>query len=76
MAPAGEQGQGRPFFLPDGEHFLYFRLRHKAAGIYAGSLDAKPEAQDPARLLDSAAGGVYATSPGSKSGYLFFLAKR
>ncbi len=69
----GEQGQGRPFFLPDGKHFLYFRLKDKGTGIYIGSLDAKPAGQDPKRLLDSPAGAAYATAPGAKSGYLFFL---
>jgi eukaryotic-like serine/threonine-protein kinase len=73
MDAHGEQGQGRPFFLPDGKHFLYFRLKDAGTGIYAGSLDAKPTAQDPKRLLDSPAGVIYAAAPAVDSGYLFFL---
>jgi eukaryotic-like serine/threonine-protein kinase len=36
-----------PLFLPDGVHFLYFRHSSKPEyqGIYAGSLESKPEAQ-------------------------------
>ncbi len=73
MDAHGEQGQGRPFFLPDGKHFLYFRLNDAGTGIYAGSLDAKPTAQDPKRLLDSPAGVIYTAAPAVDSGYLFFL---
>jgi len=74
----GEQGQGRSFFLPDGKHFLFYRLLPKAekSGIYTGSLDAKPAEQGQKRLFDSTAGVVYVASPGAgprASGYLLFL---
>lgn len=71
----GEQGHGRPFFLPDGKHFLYFRLGTKAerTGIYAGSLDVKPAEQSQKRLLDSAAGVVYVPSASGGVGNLLFM---
>jgi serine/threonine protein kinase len=73
--PHGEQGHGRPFFLPDGKHFLSFRPGTKAesTGIYAGSRDAKPAEQSQKRLLDSAAGVVYVGSPGADGGNLLFM---
>jgi eukaryotic-like serine/threonine-protein kinase len=70
----GEQGQGRPFFLPDGKHFLYVRLQAKpeASGVYIGSLDAKPADQEQKRFLASPAGAVYVASAAGR-GYLLFL---
>jgi len=56
-----------PFFLPDGQHFLYFArsTQVEAGGIYVGSLDAKQAKQLlPTTLLNA----VYA-SPG----YLLFV---
>jgi eukaryotic-like serine/threonine-protein kinase len=67
----GEQGQGRPFFLPDGKHFLYFRLMGDRSGLYTGSLDAKPSEQTKTRLLDTPGGAVYVTS--TSGGSLLFL---
>jgi eukaryotic-like serine/threonine-protein kinase len=67
----GEQGHGRPFLLPDGKHFLYYRLFGNRSGIYIGSLDAKRTDQDSRRFLDSPAGVTYADSP--SGGYLLFL---
>jgi len=51
----GEQAHGRPVFLPDGKHFLYYELAGKQEyiGIYAGTLDAKPAEQEKKRLLDT-----------------------
>ncbi len=74
-AQRGAQAQGRPFFLPDGKHFLYYQLGTKAeaSGIYAGSLDVKPAEQSDKRLLDSPAGVVYIDAPGKGAGYLMFL---
>jgi eukaryotic-like serine/threonine-protein kinase len=69
----GEVGQGRPLLLPDGKHFLYYRLTASADknGVYTGSLDAKPGEQGPKRLFDSPSGAVYVASAGG--GYLLFL---
>jgi serine/threonine protein kinase len=67
----GDQGHGRPFLMPDGKHFLYFRLMGDRTGVYVGSLDAKPAGQPAARLLDSPAGAAFVAS--GSGGYLFFL---
>jgi serine/threonine protein kinase len=67
----GEQGMGRPFFLPDGKHFLYYRLLGNQSGVYTGSLGAKPSDQGTKRLLDSPAGAVYVSS--GSDGALLFL---
>ncbi len=67
----GEQGHGRPFFLPDGKHFLYFRLIGDRSGLYTGSLDTKPAEQTKTRLLDTPGGAVYVAS--ESGGYLLFL---
>ena len=43
-----------PTFLPDGRHFVYLRIAPGApddSGTYVGTLDAKPEDQNPQRLL-------------------------
>jgi len=71
----GDQAHGRPFFLPDGKHFLYYQLASKpeTTGVYSGSLDVKPAEQPQKRLLDSPAGVVYVDSPGKAAGYLLFL---
>jgi len=69
-----EVAQIRPFFLPDGKHFLYYRIMTKeqgASGLYIGSLDAKPAEQGQKRLLDTPAGAVY--GPSARGGDLFFL---
>jgi serine/threonine protein kinase len=66
-----EQGQGRPYFLPDGKHFFYYRLMGNNSGVFIGSLDAKPAEQEPKRLLDTKAGVVYVPGP-EGGGYLFF----
>jgi eukaryotic-like serine/threonine-protein kinase len=67
----GEQGAGRPFFLPDRKHFLYYRLMGIRSGLYIGSLDAKPSDQGSKRLLDTPAGAVYIAS--ASGGALLFL---
>ena len=69
----GEAGVGRPFFLPDGKHFFYYRLMGNKSGIYTGSIDAKPAQQGQTRLLESPAGVEYVPSAAGKGGYLFFL---
>jgi eukaryotic-like serine/threonine-protein kinase len=49
----GETAHLIPSFLPDGKHFLYLRLSSsdEIAGIYAGSVDAKPAEQQQKRIL-------------------------
>jgi hypothetical protein len=69
----GEPAALRPWFLPDGNHFLYFALGQHGledSGIYLASLDAKGRK----RLVLSTQGGVYAppVTP-AKTGHLLYL---
>jgi eukaryotic-like serine/threonine-protein kinase len=71
----GEISHTFPWFLPDGRHFLYLRTSDQPenGGVYIGSLDAKPEGQDPKRLLITAHQAIYVPSLDSGSGHLLFL---
>jgi serine/threonine protein kinase len=54
-----------PAFLPDGHHFLYWRIsasRPENSGIYLGSLDAKPEQKSSKPLVAANSFPVYAPS--------------
>jgi eukaryotic-like serine/threonine-protein kinase len=57
---------GWPYFLPDGDHFLYFVVSSKKEqqGVYVGSLGSK----DTHKVLDADSNAVY-VSPG----YLLFI---
>jgi eukaryotic-like serine/threonine-protein kinase len=58
----------QPTFLPDGKHFLYLRSGTvDAAGIYVGSVDAKPADQSRERILATTFGAPYV------DGNLFFM---
>jgi serine/threonine protein kinase len=50
-----EDIHGAPVFLPDGKHFLYGRRSRQRdkSGVFAGSLDAKPDQQDLTPVLSS-----------------------
>jgi Tol biopolymer transport system component len=61
-----------PSFLPDGRHFLYFR-RGPTLGIFAGSLDEKPEAQAVTPVLITNAGGAYVPASSLAKGHLLFI---
>ena len=63
-----------PYFLPDGQHFLYFKFSSLAdtRGIYVGSLDGKTNQ----RLLPDDSNGVYAAVGKNETGYLFFGRER
>jgi Tol biopolymer transport system component len=51
-AARGETAHSGPVFLPDGQHFLYFRFgKPESTGIYVGSLETKPEKQASSRIL-------------------------
>ena len=67
----GERGHLRPWFLPDGRHFLYFsRAGQEAIGIYLATLDG-PERK---RLATTGQAGAYAPpAAGSENGHLLFL---
>jgi eukaryotic-like serine/threonine-protein kinase len=65
-----------PWFLPDGEHFVYHRTSTDPAddGDYIGSIDVAPGKQDPQRLLATQYNAIYVPSAGSNNGYLLYLA--
>ena len=68
----GEIGHLRPWFLPDGRHFLYVtRTRQpENAAIYLASLDSK----ERKRLAATQQAGAYAPpAAGSRTGHLLFL---
>jgi eukaryotic-like serine/threonine-protein kinase len=70
VAPVkGENSPIYPVFLPDGKHFLYSRGvgKEEKRGIYAGSLDTKPEERSHSPLVRSDYSFAYAP------GYLLFL---
>jgi len=65
-----------PSFLPDGRHFIYFRSASgvpEKIGIYLGSLDSKPDQQNPTRLVATGFGAVYAADPKGGLGRVLFL---
>ena len=67
---AGELAHMRPWFLPDGRHFLYISRGGTQSAIYAGSLDGKKAK----RLVVSRQAAAYAPpNPGSEHGHLLFL---
>ncbi|HJT87471.1 MAG TPA: protein kinase [Bryobacteraceae bacterium] len=66
--PHGEAFDALPVFLPDGKHFLYLIAGSpEVAGIYVGSLDAKPSAQSRKRILATRLAVSYV------DGNLFFM---
>jgi eukaryotic-like serine/threonine-protein kinase len=65
----GETAHSQPTFLPDGKHFVYYRRGlPDVAGIYIGSLDAKPAEQSRERILENTFGLIYYAD-----GNLFFV---
>jgi serine/threonine protein kinase len=74
-APAPNTGHMVPQFLPDGRHFLYFRNSTKPenTGIFAGSLNEKPEAQNPKPLLLTNRQALYVPSGNDGTGWLLFV---
>jgi Tol biopolymer transport system component len=69
----GDVAHTEPWFLPDGKHFLYLRDRSTDGAVFAGSLDAKPEAQDSKQLTGAWLAGAYVPSSDSAFGQLLFL---
>jgi len=68
----GENGHMRPWFLPDGRHYLYIALNTAPEGsaIYLGSLDSK----DRKRLVSSRQNALYAPpATRSEKGHVLFL---
>jgi len=73
----GESFHSHPFFLPDGRHFLYTRNSQNPteSGIYAGTVDAKPE-EKPRRKLVDAQYALYAPGESRDHGYILLLRDR
>jgi serine/threonine protein kinase len=71
----GEIGHFLPVFLPGGRRFLYLRVSPAtdASGIYAGSLDVKPEAQDVRRLVPTRSQPIYVPAAADPPGLLLFF---
>jgi eukaryotic-like serine/threonine-protein kinase len=71
----GELGHKFPQLLPDGRHFLYLRVSAdpNKMGVYAGSVDSKPEEQSQQRLLATNREAYYAPSENGGQGHLIFL---
>src|SRR5579863_1539544 len=70
----GEVFHTSPIFLPDGRHFLYLLGGNpEVAGIYVGSLDAKPGEQKRERLLATRLSAGYTPSQDPGGGRLFFM---
>lgn len=61
-----------PSFLPDGRHFVYLRESDKP-GVAVGSLDAKPEQQDPKTFLATPLMPIYVPSADPAQGRLLFM---
>ena len=63
-----------PVFLPDGRHFLYLVSTQgsKANGIYLGSIDSRPEQQDPKRLIATDFGADFVPFPSGDRGAILF----
>lgn len=70
----GQNNHTMPWFLPDGQHFIYLRdpKGSDAAGTYLTSLDAKPD-ESPKRLLTTTWQAQYVPSADSKMGYLVYM---
>src|SRR4029077_15028551 len=75
-APSGRgEGVAYPWFLPDGQHFLYLRGSAKpdSTGMYVGSLSVKPEEQSSQRIMPLDHQPMYVPPSGSGLGYIVFL---
>ena len=72
---AGETAHRAPQFLPDGHRFLYVRVSSdpQRRGIFAGSIDAKPEEQSLTRIMETNRQAFYAASMVGGTGRLVFL---
>ena len=64
-----------PVFLPDGRHFLYYCFSGEAgrSGIYAGSIDSKPEEQSSKQILSANFAAVYVPPIDSGPGQLLYM---
>jgi hypothetical protein len=70
--PEGARGTA-PTFLPDGRRFLYMVPTSKEAGIYLGSLDAKPVSFGHRMMGDVSNPQYVPPFEGSPHGYILFV---
>jgi eukaryotic-like serine/threonine-protein kinase len=75
MLGQGDTNHRWPQFLPDGRHFLYHRLSSNSqnTGVFIGSLDAKPDAQNSKPMLLTTTQARFVTSDIGGPGWLLFL---
>ncbi len=75
VAPNRGEGVAYPWFLPDGQHFLYYRVGTKpdSTGMYVGNLSTKPEEQSSQRLMPLDHQPMYVPPPDSGPGHVVFL---
>ena len=72
--PGGqEQFHAFPSLLPDSKHFLFWREAGANTGIYAGSLDVKPEEQTGKRILPDSSGTLFLPGADGGPGTLLFV---
>ena len=74
--PARRESQhALPTFLPDGRTFVYFRASSipEMVGLYVGSLDTAPDAQNKTRLAIADSGAVFVPRSAGGGAYLLFL---
>ena len=70
----GETFHALPSLLPDGRHFLYLRTRGAdGRGLFAGSLDVKPEDQSLQQIAPAEVGVTFSASSNAVGGDLFFV---
>src|SRR5262249_7076145 len=64
-----------PTPLPDGRHFLYFRLSTdpEESGVFVGSVDDPPERQSKQRILATGLGASYVPATDGGSGWLLYM---
>jgi serine/threonine protein kinase len=73
LEKGNDLGHVGPVFLPDGQHFLYFRhaTRAEDRAIYLGSIDTTPLSQRARRLVAAESRPMFAANGGRE--YLVFL---
>lgn len=69
----GDRLHGYPIFLPDGKDFLYIRFTGREYGVYAGSLDTKPERQNANLLFKTGSNVSYVPAVNSGKGHILFV---
>lgn len=71
----GEQRATSPSMLPDGKHFLYFRVFENMAdtGVYVGSLDEAPDQRGAKRVAEISSAAQFVPAEAGGPAYIAFL---